>query len=123
MERRLIIGFVGLGVIGSSVAKNLLKAGHEVVGFDLVSERSSELAAAGGRAAASPRLAAEKADYVMTALPEPKDLEQAVAVKTESQAPKRRPGCLSISAPSTPTPRCALRSAFGRRRSECLSAR
>ncbi|MCY3800150.1 MAG: NAD(P)-dependent oxidoreductase [Chloroflexi bacterium] len=78
MERSLTIGFVGLGAIGSGVAKNLLKAGHDVVGFDLVSERSGKLAAAGGRAAASPRLAAEKTDYVMTALPEPKHLDDAV---------------------------------------------
>ena len=46
MEQRLIIGFVGLGAIGSGVARNLLRAGHDVVGFDLASERSSELAAA-----------------------------------------------------------------------------
>ena len=104
MERRLIIGFVGLGVIGSGVAGNLLKAGHEVVGFDLVSERSSELAAAGGRAAASPRLAAEKADYVMTALPEPKDLEQAVAGEdgiASAQTPPRLLVDLSTVDPDT----------------------
>ena len=79
MQRRLVIGFVGLGAIGSGVARNLLKEGHEVVGFDLVSARADHLTASGGGAAASPRLAAENADYVMTALPEPKNLEEAVA--------------------------------------------
>ncbi len=116
MERRLIIGFVGLGVIGSRLAQNLLKAGHDVVGFDLVSKRSRELAAAGGRAAASPRLAAEKADYVMTALPEPKDLEDAVLGKdgiASAQTPPRMLVDLSTVAPDT-----TLRVAEGLRQRE-----
>jgi len=51
------IGFIGLGNMGASMAANLVKAGHQVTGFDIVAGRAEALAAKGGRAAAT--LAAE----------------------------------------------------------------
>ena len=47
------VGIVGLGDMGIAMAKNLLKAGFELSGFDLRQERLDLLTEAGGKAAAS----------------------------------------------------------------------
>jgi len=44
------IGFIGLGNMGLPMAMNLLKAGHEVSGFDLVQSQSDAFAAAAAKA-------------------------------------------------------------------------
>ncbi len=63
------IGFIGLGNMGLPMAKNLVAAGHEVCGFDVV-EASLEAAAAAGIARAdSAAGAAEGAETVVTMLP------------------------------------------------------
>ena len=49
-----VIAFVGLGNMGGPMAKNLLKAGHEVRGYDLSEQAVAEAVAAGARKAASP---------------------------------------------------------------------
>jgi 3-hydroxyisobutyrate dehydrogenase len=63
------VGFVGLGNMGSPMAANLLKAGHQVTGFDLVPAGRDKLAAAGGRVAGSASEAASGAEIVLTMLP------------------------------------------------------
>jgi 3-hydroxyisobutyrate dehydrogenase len=63
------IGFIGLGNMGLPMAGNLLKAGHEVVGYDLSEKALAGLADAGGTAADNPAAAVEDADIVVTALP------------------------------------------------------
>ena len=60
------IGFIGLGNMGGPMAANLLKAGHEVTGFDLVPASLERFVAAGGRTAAS---AASAGEVVITMLP------------------------------------------------------
>mmetsp|Transcript_49789 Transcript_49789/g.89484 ORF Transcript_49789/g.89484 Transcript_49789/m.89484 type:complete len:337 (-) Transcript_49789:298-1308(-) len=65
----LTIGFVGLGNMGGPMAKNLLKAGHEVVAFDVTAANLASLVAAGGRAAESPLAVAAAAKIVITMLP------------------------------------------------------
>jgi 3-hydroxyisobutyrate dehydrogenase len=45
------IGFIGLGNMGGPMAANLLKAGHEVTGFDLSAAALDQLVAAGGKRA------------------------------------------------------------------------
>jgi 3-hydroxyisobutyrate dehydrogenase len=63
------IGFIGLGNMGLPMARNLVKAGHAVVGFD-VSEYSAErLAADGGTRANSLADACKQAEIVITMLP------------------------------------------------------
>ena len=57
------IGFIGLGAMGLPMAINLVKAGHDVSGFDFNPAALEKLAAAGGRAAASAAEAAEGADF------------------------------------------------------------
>ncbi|TRO94500.1 3-hydroxyisobutyrate dehydrogenase [Glycocaulis profundi] len=64
-----VIGFIGLGNMGSGMAANLAKAGHEVRGFDLSADAVAALTAKGGKAAASVAEAVTGADAVVTMLP------------------------------------------------------
>jgi 3-hydroxyisobutyrate dehydrogenase len=63
------IGFIGLGNMGLPMASNLVKAGHTVIGFDLVTTLVEQLVAAGGQAAPSAGDAARGAEVVITMLP------------------------------------------------------
>jgi 2-hydroxy-3-oxopropionate reductase len=64
------IGFIGLGIMGSPMAANLVKAGHEVHGSDHHAENMDKLAKAGGIPAASVAEAVTGADVVVTMLPD-----------------------------------------------------
>ncbi|MFE2753317.1 2-hydroxy-3-oxopropionate reductase [Actinosynnema sp. NPDC059335] len=72
------IGFIGLGVMGTPMAANLVAAGHRVTGFDLDRDALGRLAAAGGTAAASVRDAVEGAEVVITVLPDHPQVEEVV---------------------------------------------
>src|SRR5438132_4799224 len=63
------IGFIGLGNMGAPMAANLLKLGHRVTGFDLVSKAVENLVAQGGSAASSAAEAAAGGEIVITMLP------------------------------------------------------
>jgi 3-hydroxyisobutyrate dehydrogenase len=63
------IGFIGLGNMGAPMAANLLKAGHQVTGFDIVPDLAQGLAAKGGRVAGSMAEAAASGELVITMLP------------------------------------------------------
>jgi 3-hydroxyisobutyrate dehydrogenase len=63
------IAFVGLGNMGGPMAANLVKAGHEVAGFDLSAEAVERHRAAGGSAAAGLAQAVAGAEVVVTMLP------------------------------------------------------
>jgi 3-hydroxyisobutyrate dehydrogenase len=71
------IGFIGLGNMGAPMAANLVKAGHEVSGFDIAAGRAEALAAKGGRAAATAADAAAAGDIVITMLPAGADVRSA----------------------------------------------
>ncbi|UOM51333.1 2-hydroxy-3-oxopropionate reductase [Sphaerochaeta associata] len=63
------IGFIGLGIMGKPMAKNLLKAGHEVVCFDVNKDNVENVVAAGAKAAASAADVASQVPLVITMLP------------------------------------------------------
>jgi 3-hydroxyisobutyrate dehydrogenase len=63
------IGFVGLGNMGGPMARNLVKAGHEVAVFDIVPALVARCAEAGATPAASAAEAARDADVAITMLP------------------------------------------------------
>ncbi len=64
------IGFIGLGIMGKPMVKNLLKAGHEVVAFDVIKENVADVAAAAGaKAAASSKAVAGECKLIITMLP------------------------------------------------------
>ena len=63
------IGFIGLGIMGKPMSKNLLKAGYKLVVYDIVQEAVKEVVAAGAEAGVSPKDVASKTDIVITMLP------------------------------------------------------
>src|SRR6185503_19449133 len=63
------IGFIGLGNMGLPMAQNLIKAGHQVEGVDVSAGATDKLRAAGGAVAETAKIAAARADVVITMLP------------------------------------------------------
>jgi len=63
------IGFIGLGIMGKPMSRNLLKAGHQLVVFDIDQEAVEELKQAGAEAGDSPKDVASKANTIVTMLP------------------------------------------------------
>ncbi len=72
------IGFIGLGIMGKPMSKNLLKAGHRLVVYDIVPERVEEVVSAGAEAGASSKDVASRSDVIITMLPDGPDVEKAV---------------------------------------------
>jgi 2-hydroxy-3-oxopropionate reductase len=72
------IGFIGLGIMGKPMSKNLLKAGHTLVVYDIVPAAVEELLAAGAEKGASPSDVAARTQIVITMLPDGPEVEQAV---------------------------------------------
>lgn len=62
-------GFVGLGIMGSACAANLIRQGRPAVGFDVSARRMREFEAVGGTPVPTPRAVAEQSDVVITLLP------------------------------------------------------
>ncbi|MDC7244653.1 MAG: 2-hydroxy-3-oxopropionate reductase [Sphaerochaetaceae bacterium] len=63
------IGFIGLGIMGKPMAKNLLKAGNDVVAFDIIKENVDYIVAEGAKSASSAKAVAEECPVVITMLP------------------------------------------------------
>jgi 3-hydroxyisobutyrate dehydrogenase len=69
------IGFIGLGNMGLPMALNLLKAGHQVTGFDLVQSQLDAFAKAGGKTVASANDAVKGVDVLVSMLPASRHVE------------------------------------------------
>jgi 2-hydroxy-3-oxopropionate reductase len=69
------IGFIGLGVMGVPMARNLVRAGHELT-VHRVTERSQVLVNEGATAAGSPKEVAERSEVVVLMLPDTPDVEE-----------------------------------------------
>lgn len=104
MER---IGFIGLGIMGKPMARNLMKAGYPLVVHNRSRGPVDELAAEGATPAPSPREVAEKSDVVITIVPDAPDVE-AVILGPGGVAEGVRPGMLVIDM-STSSPVLARR--------------
>ncbi len=63
------IGFIGLGIMGKPMSKNLIKAGYDLVVLDMNQSSVDEVVAAGAAAAATPKAVAEQTDIIITMLP------------------------------------------------------
>jgi 3-hydroxyisobutyrate dehydrogenase len=72
------VGFIGVGMMGGPMCRNVLKGGHEVVVYDLNPDALARVASAKTTAADSPQAVAEQVDVVFTSLPMPADVEQVV---------------------------------------------
>jgi 3-hydroxyisobutyrate dehydrogenase-like beta-hydroxyacid dehydrogenase len=64
-----LVGFIGMGVLGSAMAANIMKSGFDLTGFDVRAETMAEMEALGMKPATSPKDVAEKSDVVVTCLP------------------------------------------------------
>src|SRR5580765_572990 len=69
------VGFVGLGIMGKPMAANLMKGGHTLYLFSR-SGVAPELTAAGGVACGSAKEVAQKADFIITMVPDTPDVEK-----------------------------------------------
>ena len=78
MQPKPVIGYIGLGLMGRSIARNILKAGFPVIVHNRTRQAVDELAGEGAIPAVSPKDVAEKADVVFTNLPDSPDVEQVV---------------------------------------------
>src|SRR5262245_49983768 len=68
------VGVIGLGIMGSAMATNLLHAGFRVVGYDVLPKSRSRHARAGGRVASSAREVGDAATIIVCSLPSSDDL-------------------------------------------------
>ena len=72
------LAFIGLGVMGSPMSVNAVRAGHRVVGYNRTPSKAAALVEAGGTAVHSVPKAVADADIVATVLPDSPDVEQAM---------------------------------------------
>ncbi len=72
------VGFIGLGIMGLPMARNLLKAGYQVVAYNRTASKAQELAKEGAQAASSPRQVAEACQVVVTMVTDSPDVEAVV---------------------------------------------
>jgi 2-hydroxy-3-oxopropionate reductase len=89
------IAFIGLGIMGGPMAGHLLKAGHDVVGYNLSRPPVDRLVEAGGRGADSIADAVRDADVVITMVPDSPDVEL-VALGDDGIFDNAKPGTLYI---------------------------
>ncbi len=75
------IGFIGLGIMGKPMAKNLLKKGYELTVFDVISENIDELTAVGASSAGSARDVAAQCGIVIIMVPNSPHVKAAVLGK------------------------------------------
>jgi 3-hydroxyisobutyrate dehydrogenase len=85
------VGFIGLGIMGASMASNVQKGGHELIVHDLRAEAATPHLAAGAVWASTPRQVAEASEVVLTSLPGPPEVE-AVALGDNGLLSGLRPG-------------------------------
>ncbi|MGF6528185.1 NAD(P)-dependent oxidoreductase [Variovorax sp. PvP013] len=89
------VGFIGLGVMGAPMARNILKGGHELTVHDTSATAVAALVEAGAKAVATPREVGAASDIVVTMLPEPQHVEQVVLGK-DGVAEGLRPGGIVV---------------------------
>jgi 2-hydroxy-3-oxopropionate reductase len=73
------VGFIGLGIMGKPMARNLMEAGYELTVHNRSPEKAEELGEEGAAVAGSPREVAEKSDVIITMLPDSPQVEEVVA--------------------------------------------
>ena len=89
------IGFIGLGIMGKPMARNLLKAGYSLTVYDIVPDKVKDVVEAGAEAGSSSKDVAEKSKVVITMLPNSPDVKEAVLGKN-SVLEGAKPGTILI---------------------------
>lgn len=116
------IGFIGLGIMGTPMVKNLLKAGFAVAVHDLNRRTVDALVAQGAQFAESPKTIAQQNPVVITMLPDSPDVEQ-VALSVNGLIEGIQPGSTYVDM-STIAPSTAIKvaQAMSERGARCLDA-
>jgi 2-hydroxy-3-oxopropionate reductase len=89
------IGFIGLGIMGKPMSKNLLKAGYPLVVHSRNRGPVDEVVKAGAKAASTPKEVAAQCDVLITMLPNSPDVEQ-VALGKDGIIEGAKPGLLLV---------------------------
>lgn len=77
MEKKRI-GFVGLGLMGNEIAKNLMAAGFPLIGYDIDEKKVEAMIRAGGQRVAFPEQIPAQVDVIMLSLPNSHVVNQVV---------------------------------------------
>jgi 2-hydroxy-3-oxopropionate reductase len=89
------VAFIGLGIMGAPMARHLVDAGHDVLGYNRSRPAVDALVAHGGRGAASVAEAVREAEVVFTMVPDSPDVE-AVVLGPEGVYAAGKPGLLHV---------------------------
>ncbi len=81
------VGFIGLGIMGSGMAANLVAEGHDVVVWNRTPARMEPLVGAGATAATSPADVAARCDVVLVCVSDTPDVEEVVAGLLDAVGP------------------------------------
>jgi 2-hydroxy-3-oxopropionate reductase len=92
---RRSVAVIGLGILGTPMAVNLIKAGYDVIGYNRSTAKAQALVERGGRAASTIAEAVGAADVILTVLPDSPDVEE-VAEGRGGLFDSAQPGALWI---------------------------
>lgn len=76
LEKNAVIGFIGVGVMGKSMASHLMKAGYEVIVYNRTKEKATSLLEEGAKWKDTVKEVAQAADVVITIVGYPHDVEE-----------------------------------------------
>ena len=94
-QQKMTVGYIGLGLMGKSMARNILKAGYPLVVHNRSRQSVDELAAEGAKPASSPAEVAAQVDVIFTNLPDSPDVE-AVVLGENGILSTARPGLIFV---------------------------
>ncbi len=89
------VGFIGLGIMGKPMSRNLIKAGHQVVVYDIVPESVAAMATAGASAGKSAKDVAARSDITITMVPDGPEVEAAI-LGPEGALEGAKPGAIFV---------------------------
>jgi 2-hydroxy-3-oxopropionate reductase len=89
------VGYIGLGLMGKSIARNILKAGYSLVVYDITNSPIEELCSEGAQRGSSPADIAAQVDIVFTSLPDSPDVEK-VVLGENGIIEEARPGLIFV---------------------------
>jgi 2-hydroxy-3-oxopropionate reductase len=89
----LKVGFIGLGIMGKPMSKNLIKAGYSLVVSDHNPQAVAEVIAAGAETATTAKAIAEQCDVIITMLPNSRMLKRLRWVRTALSTVRSRAWC------------------------------
>jgi 3-hydroxyisobutyrate dehydrogenase-like beta-hydroxyacid dehydrogenase len=116
------VGYIGLGLMGKSIARNILKAGFPLVVHNRSRNPVDELVSEGAVAATSPADVARQVEIVMTCLPDSPDVEE-VAIGPSGIVDGSHPGLIFVdNSTIKPTTSRRIAAILGEKGVQCLDA-